>query len=55
MFLPQGIETDKDIYRAVAENVDRLITNDLPFRGVAANLYQNARGTSAKPLTFAAA
>ena len=55
MFLPKGIETDKDIYRAVAENVDRLISIDLPFRGVAANLYRNARYKSEKPLAFAAA
>jgi hypothetical protein len=55
MFLPEGIETKKHIFEEVAENIDRLITVDLPFRAVSANLYQNARSKSNGPLTLIAA
>lgn len=55
MFFPKGIETDSDIFREVAENIDRLITIDLPFRAVSLKLYQNARHKSEGPLTFLAA
>ena len=52
MFLPKGIETDSDIFREIAENIDRLITVDLPFRAVSAKLYQNARSKSERPVTL---
>jgi len=55
MFFPKGIETDSDIFREVAENIDRLITVDLPFRAVSLKLYQNTRHKSEGPLTFLAA
>jgi hypothetical protein len=55
MFLPKNIETDTHVFKEVAENVDRLITVDLPFRAVSANLYQNARSKSKGPLTLIAA
>jgi hypothetical protein len=55
MFLPEGIQKDSQIFWEVAENIDRLITVDLPFRAVSAKLYQNARSKSDKPLTLVAA
>jgi hypothetical protein len=55
MFFPKGIETDSDIFTGIAENIDRLITVDLPFRAVSLKLYQNARSKSDAPLTFLAA
>lgn len=55
MFLPSGIQTDKHIFREVAENIDRLISVDLPFRTVSSNLYQNARSKFKEPLTLVAA
>ena len=55
MFLPEKLKTESDIYEEIAENVDRLITVDLPLRAVSCRLYQNARAKSDGPLTLAAA
>jgi hypothetical protein len=55
MFLPQEITSASDIYREIAESVDRLITVDLPFRAVARKLYADARQKKGAPLTLLAA
>lgn len=55
MFLPQEITSVKDVYREIAESVDRLITVDLPFRAVARKLYEDARQKKDAPLTLLAA
>lgn len=55
MFLPKHIENDSDVFREIAENIDRLISIDLPFRAVSTRLYQNARSKFKKPLTLLSA
>jgi hypothetical protein len=44
-----------DILREVSENIDRLITVDLPFRTVSGKLYRHTRALYDNPLTFLAA
>jgi hypothetical protein len=44
-----------DILREVSENIDRLITVDLPFRTVSGKLYANTRALYGDPLTLLAA
>jgi hypothetical protein len=46
---------EEDILREVSENIDRLITVDLPFRTVSGKLYRNTRALYDNPLTFLAA
>ncbi len=41
-----------DILREVSENIDRLITVDLPFRTVSGRLYRHTRALYDNPLTF---
>jgi hypothetical protein len=45
----------KDILREVAENVDRLINVDLPFRTVSSKLYSETRARYRGPLSLVAA
>jgi hypothetical protein len=55
MFLPPEIKSVNDIYREIAESIDRLISVDLPFRAVARKLYEDARQKTGAPLTLLAA
>jgi hypothetical protein len=50
-----GEMSEGDILREVSENIDRLITVDLPFRTVSGKLYANTRALYDDPLTLLAA
>ena len=52
MFELGNIRSKEDILRELSENVDRLITVDLPFRTVAGRLYRDTRAKFDGPLTF---
>ncbi len=55
MFESPSLKTKEDVWRAIADNVDRLITVDLPLRAVAGRLYRDARAKFDAPLTYLAA
>lgn len=55
MFELHNIESPEEMIRAVADNVDRLVALDLPFRGVAWRLYRDARAKVDAPLSYLAA
>lgn len=52
MFELGNIKNEDDILRELSENVDRLITVDLPFRTVAGRLYRDTRAKFDGPLTL---
>jgi hypothetical protein len=55
MFALENISSEDDILRELSENVDRLITVDLPFRAVAGRLYKDTRAKFDGPLTLSVA
>lgn len=55
MFELKNIQTEDDVFRELSENVDRLITVDLPFRTVSSRLYSDTRAKYDGPLTLCAA
>ncbi len=52
MFAVGNIRSKDDVLRELSENVDRLITVDLPFRTVAGRLYRDTRTKFDRPLTL---